>query len=179
MKVSCSLIAPRQHRLWGIMQLCCSLGENKKVWDLSSFICMEFFSEYFLKGGKIIKVHPLMVEDTGISFSELTLVPIYLTFKCRSICSIKMPDKVFELVWNGRNEIRRQVKLCLQAKAESLEKKRHMTLFLILQTICLKSKELKCASAKYFYKTCSSAATPAAIPDPSILFLCTWPCGVH
>lgn len=39
-----------------------------------------------------------MVEDSGMLFSELTLAPIYLTFKCCSICSIKMPDKVFALV---------------------------------------------------------------------------------
>lgn len=43
--------------------------------------------------------------------------------------------------------MRRQLKLRPQANAESLEKKGLMTLFLIVRPICLKSKELKCASA--------------------------------
>lgn len=57
-----------------------------------------FPNNIFFELKKIINIHQLMVEDTSMLFSELTLVPINLTFKCLSICSIKMPDKVFELV---------------------------------------------------------------------------------
>lgn len=69
-----------------------------------------------------------MADDIDVLFSELR-VPMFLTFKCCSICSIKMPDKVFELFQNGTNEIGRQLKIWSQENAAKPREKPQAIVF--------------------------------------------------